>query len=596
MNPKLSRREFLNSLPLALVNGAFFFKKPGQEIFNLPFFEPVQAQPSSFNKDRIEEIRNFCNLYGTPYNSQLFEAGERIIFKGTEPYLSLVTKENVVIPSLTIRLSDGEVSLNRKEKKLFNLSGAVEIPLGDCFQWKPKILKYKLIYRTLDNRTEETCYRYFKTPLRTLRYGPIRIIVLSDTHLPDDRGFTRQDLNNPELFDLRTNGEYVNRIFLTKLVNNSAYLPTGDERYLLNGFNIARLMWHILNNEDPDFIINLGDDHGGFGHTWESLGLPNQHLATDWQLDSILKMFRLAQRKIYSSLMGHIPYYYVLGNHDGENGWSRKMEYAKKWRKTYLPLPGADHKSSPDENYYQIIWGYSDNFMSFTPKPPDLTCLILDCTRYNLTQPRIPEDWKVGVEQRQWLEERLNEDCLFRFVFSHHVFGGWPTQSSCQIDGPHEYAYGRGPGFTREYYEELNKFLELNGGSHLKVNPDKIEQVHLTNLFLKKGVDAVIYGHDHAFRGRKIGRCANGREMSALCAGSTKNLAEISWFRQPLFIKDYGYYEKREFFTSPGYLLIEVKDSGIGFYYKVASSLSLAINSNIPFTAKVGDVLSAYLI
>lgn len=596
MSQRISRREFLGSLPLVLANGAFWLKEGEKGHLSQLFVEFELSSTNILNKERLEEIKNFCHLYGTPYNSRLFEAGERIIFKGADPYLSLITKENVVVPSLTIKLTDAEISLNQREIRLFNLNGAVEIPLGDYFYWKPKVLKYKLIYKTPDNKTEETCYRYVKTPLKTLKDGPIRIIVFADTHLPDDRGFTRADLTNPEIFDLRTNGEYVNKIFLSKLVNNSGYLPSGDERYLLNGFNVARFIWHVLNYEDPDFIINLGDDHGGFGHTWESLGLPNQHLATELQLDSILKMFRLAQRKIYSALMSHIPCYYVLGNHDGENGWSRMMEYAKKWRKRFLPLPGATYGSSPDENYYQIIWGCSGNFIGFTKKPPDLVCLILDCTRYNPTQPRTPEDWKIGEEQLKWLEERLNEECLFRFIFLHHIFGGWPTESDCQIKAKPLYAYGRGSGFTRDYYEELNKFLDQNGGFHLKVNPDKIQQVYLTNLFLQKGVDAIIYGHDHVFKGKRIGRCANGRELNALCAGSTKCVAEISWFRQPLFIKDYGLYEKREFLTSPGYLLIEIKENGITFSYKVASLPTLTINTNIPYTTKVGDTLSSYIV
>jgi len=597
MNNKFSRREFLKTIPLWGLNGAFSLKKWDLEGLRQFFPETTAVKREILNKERVNEIRNFCNQYGTPYNSNLFEAGERIIFKGTEPYLSLITRDNVFLPSLTIKFTDAEISLNRKEKRFFNLNGTIEIPLGDSFPWKPKILKYKLIYKTPDNKTEETCYRYVRTPFCQLKDGPIKIIVFSDTHLPDDRNFTRQQLTIPEIFDLRTNGEYVNRIFLKKLASNPSYLPSGDEIYLMNGFNVANAIWYILNNEEPDFFINLGDDHGGFGHTWESLGLPNQHLATELELDAITRMFRLAQRKIYSALMSHIPCYYVLGNHDGENGWSRMLPYAMKWRKRYLPLPGAKEGGSPDENYYPIIWGCQERVNSLAPQPPEITCLVLDVTRYNVNQPLIPENWTSGKEQLKWLEEKLNEAALFRFIFTHHIFGGWPTQSDCRLDSPHTYAYGRGIGFTREYYEDLNRFLEASGYSFLKVNPEKIEQIYKTNLFLKKGVDAIVYGHDHIFKGRKIGRCENGRDLHAICAGATKNLAEISWFIQPLFIRDYGRHDKMEFFSCPGYLVIEIAEGGINFYYKKAGAAFLSYpNSNLPLTAKTGDIISAYMI
>ncbi|MEM5871608.1 MAG: metallophosphoesterase [Candidatus Aenigmatarchaeota archaeon] len=457
-------------------------------------------------------------------------------------------------------------------------------------------MKYKITYKTPENKIEETCYRYVKTPFCKLKDGPIKIIIFSDTHFPDDRGFKKEELKEPELFDLRTNCEYVNKVFLRKLVNNPNYYPSGDEKFLMNGFNIASAMWYVVKNEAPDFLIILGDDHGGFGHTWEDLGLPSQHKASDMDKEMITRMFRLGQRKIYSAIMSHIPCYYVLGNHDGENGWLGTKEYAKNWRKKYLSLPNFEHGDSYDENYYKIIWGIdSDNFLNFFEKSPEVLCLVLDCTGYNTTQPKKPEDWTLGNDQLKWLKENVKKDSNFKLVLSHHILGGWPTESDCKLDGEHKYAYGRGMGFTSEYYEDINRFLEVNGFRHLKVDPQKIEMVSITELFKECGIDAIIYGHDHIFKGKKVGICKNGKEIHAVCAGSTKYYAEKNWFKQPLFIKDYGNYEKRDFFTCPGYLAIEIKN-GIDFYYKSASPTSFNSTTNLPRTAKVGDVISMYSI
>jgi hypothetical protein len=593
MNEAISRRDFLKG---ALACGAQVMpglRKWERETTGRLFSNDAPSATENINADRVKEIKAFCEEYGTPYNPHVFEAGERIIFKGKKPYLSLITKDEVTIPELTIKFTDADFSINTTKKKVYDINGAKEIDLGDCFLWNmPPILKYKLIYKTPEGKREETCYRYVKTPFNSLKNGPVKIIALSDSHFPDDRSFEKEDLSNPAIWDMRNNGEYVNRLLLSKLVNNPDFQPSGDLGYLMNGFNMARAMWHIINHENPDFIINLGDDHGGFGHTWEDLGLPNQHHATPAQKDAIIRMFRLAQRKIYSAIMAHIPWYYALGNHDGENGWGGTLEYAMKWRKQYLPLPGLMHGGSPDENYYPIIWGGLNN--SFETKP-EVLCAVVDNPRYSF-YPRKPEEWTAGEEQIKWLDETLKKDAAFRLVFLHRIFGGWPTESSCRIDGGHDYAYGRGMGFTGEYYDEMNKLLEENGGAHLKVNPSRIEQVYHTKILKERGVNAEVYGHDHIFKGKKIGTCDDGRELHAVCAGSTKHVAETDWFREPLFKWDYGDYERRDFFTCPGYLLIEISAGGTRFDYKCASPPYLNRGTNMPEGTRVGDTVNSYLI
>jgi len=590
---KMDRRDFLKTAGAFAVGIVADPDGWEREIAGRLFSSEVPASATeNINSDRIKEIRDFCGEYGTPYNPNVFEAGERIIFKGREPYLGIIARENVTIPELTIKLTDAEASIEATKMTLHDVSGAVEIPLGNCFLWKvPPVLKYKLIYRKPDGGSEETCYRHVKTPFGSLKDGPIKIIVFSDEHFPDDRG-KKEAFQDPKMWEMRNNGEYVNRLFLSRLVNNPNYQPSGDEQRLMNGFNMASAMWYIINHENPDLTISVGDTHGGFGHTWEDLDLPNQHLATPAQKDSITKMFQLFQRKAHSAIMAHIPSYKALGNHEGECGGAGTLEYAMKWRKQFLPLPGLVYGGSQYENYYPIAWGGLNNSLE---NRPEVLCAIMDSTRYSF-YPRKPEEWTAGEEQTKWLADTLQKDASFRLVFLHHVFGGWPTESDCRIEGGHEYAYGRGMGFTREYYDAMNKFLEENGGAHLKVDPQGIEQVCHTNTFLRNGVNAVVYGHDHIFKGKKIGRCDDGRELHAVCAGSTKHVAETDWFEEPFFRKDYGDYARREFFTCPGYVVIEISAGGIDFNYKNASPVSLNWGTNMPPGTRVGGNVSTYSI
>ncbi len=589
----MKRRAFLKAAGAFAAGAAVDTRKWERETTGRLFGSEVPASDTeNINADRVREIKDFCGEYGTPYNPHVFEVGERIVFKGKEPYLSVITRDDVTIPELTIKFTDADMSINTISRKLYNVNGAVDIPLRDCFFKIPHILKYKLIYKKPEGGTEETCYRHVKTPFNSLKDGPVKIIVLSDAHLRDDRGFRKEDLNNPAIWDMRNNGEYVNRLLLSKLVNNPDFQPSGDLKRLMNGFNMASAMWYIVNHENPDFIINTGDKIVGFGHTWEDIWQIKEQDTTPAQKDEIIRVSRLGHRKIHSAVMAHIPWYSALGNHDGECGWVGTLEYAMKWRKKYLPLPGMMHGGSPDENYYPISWGGMNNF--FETKP-EVLCAIMDSTRYSF-YPKKPEEWTAGEKQTKWLADTLKKDASFRLVFLHHIFGGWPTESDCKIEGGHDYAYGRGMGFTSEYYDEMNKFLEEKGGAHLKVDPRRIEQVYHTKTLKERGVNAEVYGHDHIFKGKKIGICDDGRELHAVCAGSTKHDAETDWFREPLFRKDYGDYERRDFSTCPGYLVIEISAGGIRFDYKNASPVHLNRGTNMPEGTRVGDIVSAYLI
>jgi len=586
----MQRRAFLKAAGAFAAGAAVDARKWEREMTG-QLFSSEAPVAENINAERVKEIKAFCEEYGAPYNPHVFEAGERIIFKGREPYLSVITKDDFTIPELTIKFTDADFSINTISRKLYDVNGAVEIPLRDCFFKIPHILKYKLSYKKPGGGTEETCYRQVKTPFNSLKAGPIKIIVFSDAHFPDDRG-KKEAFQNPEMWEMRNNGEYVNGL-LGKLAKNPDYQPSGDEKLLMNGFNMASAMWYIINNENPDFALDIGDNHGGFGHTWEDLGLPNQHLATPAQIDAITRMFRLFPRKALSAIMAHIPWYYALGNHEGECGWTTgTLEYAMKWRKKFIPLPGLMHGGSPDENYYPIVWGGLNNFFE---NRPEVLCAVMDSTRYSF-YPRKPEEWTAGEEQSKWLADTLQKDASFRFVFLHHFFGGWPTESDCMIEGGHDYAYGRGMALTRDDYEKMNHVLEANGGAHLRVDPDRIEQVYHTNTFKKTGVNASVYGHDHIFKGKKIGTCDDGRELHAVCAGSTKHDAETKWFEQPLFKHDYGDYSRRDFSTCPGYLVIEISSGGIRFDYKNASPVYLNRTTNMPEGTRVGDTVSSYLI
>lgn len=221
---------------------------------------------------------------------------------------------------------------------------------------------------------------------------------------------------------------------------------------------IARVA-RALAAERLDFVVCLGDRL----HPYDGWNAP---FAT-----------AEAARHAYLSLRAHLdplpaqaPYFAVIGNWDGENGWHPEplRRHGRDARRELLLNPGADtypEGGGVHEDYF--AWTWSDalfvalNVMSYTPTPHTLT----------EGEAGTAEDWTLGAEQLGWLEDVLRRSReRWKILLIHHPAGG---RGGDALNS----AYGRG------------------GGRAAQVG----EQARIHALMREHGVQILFYGHDHVF-------------------------------------------------------------------------------------------------
>jgi len=516
------------------------------------------------------------------YDEDYFECAERLAFLSPqEAVINLVARPG---RTLDVKLYKGlsESSLvSGTAASYTGVRDVLNIPLAGYF-WSPDFY-YKLEYKDCASSSgwRSTPVRKVKTPRSYHVRGRMEVILLSDEHTFDDADASGRWVADPAVAARRLSGEYVND-FLRLLREDPSYLPEDgtDLGKLRSGFCLASAIHQILTREDPDLILLLGDTTGiGAGYKWAGLGLKDPELGlTDQDRDSYSQLFWLRMRRMYSALTPSLPLYIVQGNHDGESGYGLERPFAVKYRRSYFPQPGGYQGHSLEENYFALPWGNG-----FGPENP--LFIILDNEGYNILPPPgplRPEDWTLGQEQKDWLGRVLDFESDWKFVFCHHVLGGWPRGSSEQET---RYAYGRGPLFTADDYAPYCS------------DPEAVEQVELTRLFQDRGVRAVFTGHDHIFSYRAV-----GERLKALCAGSAKPLGELSWYRGALWNKFYGCYgryqaepaavcDHTDFWGPSGYAKLILTPSAASVEYKRAANNQPS--TNIPPDKRPGDILRA---
>jgi hypothetical protein len=252
-----------------------------------------------------------------------------------------------------------------------------------------------------------------------------------------------------------------------------------------------RALGHIAADE-ADFHIALGDTF--FCEDYSTRDV------LDFD-DAVLR--HLAQRPFLDLVCHSAPFFMVLGNHEGEQGWrldgtpDNVAVWATNARKLTYPLPVPDdfYTGSSDElpfvglreNYYAWEWG-------------DALFVVLDPYWYTTTKPHSAGgtpgsgdnwDWTLGFTQYDWLRETLsNSSATFKFVFSHQVTGGWDT-------------YGRG-GIEAASHELGGHGSFEWGGEDLSgqyifdtMRPDWGVPIH--QLMADNNVTIFFHGHDHVF-------------------------------------------------------------------------------------------------
>lgn len=265
----------------------------------------------------------------------------------------------------------------------------------------------------------------------------------------------------------------------------------------------ARIYRRTLRNvlaDKPDFHLDMGDFAG---IEWYSGGSARSR-------EEALRRYML-QRLFLGEISCSAPLYLVIGNHEGEQGWRRARQGDRTEvlgtlaRKALIPNPFPDgfYSGSTEEteccglreSYYAWEWG-------------DALFVVLDPFWCTMTMPHRTGryepsddawDWTLGLDQYNWLYETLNSsDAKWKFVFSHHVTGGY------RYDMGKLRPYGRGgivvakhkvagqPSFEWGGEDENGEYVfedRRPGWSHGPVH----------DLMVAAGVDIFFHGHDHVF-------------------------------------------------------------------------------------------------
>lgn len=198
----------------------------------------------------------------------------------------------------------------------------------------------------------------------------------------------------------------------------------------------------------PAFLIDLGD-------IFMVDKLPSKTEA------NIRARFELM--KNFYSMLGNIPLKIVLGNHDGELGYSSFN--TKNYRKEYFP----------DQTGELAYFAFSG---------PDQLHVVLDPFTYTTESPKTDGwQWTLGKTQYDWLRNTLEESsATHKFVYIHHLLVGD--------------AQSRGGVEIAQYNEWGGKNKDGSYGFDA-ARPGWGKPIH--QILLENKVGFVFKGHDHLY-------------------------------------------------------------------------------------------------
>jgi len=268
--------------------------------------------------------------------------------------------------------------------------------------------------------------------------------------------------------------------------------------------------------DQPDFHIDLGDSFA-----MDPLPPYGTGLGTGMTEANADAAYRV--QLPYWDLLNGSALFYVLGNHENEEGWNWDDTYSSgnksvaivglKARKKYVPnpIPDAFYSGNTDalppqfvaeypalsstdpfrEDYYAWQWG-------------DALFVVIDPYHYSMTWPNDDGagyggegqdgeasgdrwDWSLGIDQYLWLKETLEtSDATYKFVFTHHVTGGSTP-------------YGRGGIGAAPYFEWGGKNADGTWGWDTERPAAEGWDIPVHQLMVENGVDVFFHGHDHMF-------------------------------------------------------------------------------------------------
>jgi hypothetical protein len=336
--------------------------------------------------------------------------------------------------------------------------------------------------------------------------GGTPIEVLLDRLSPDMQYYYRMRYRRPGEAEFAAGTE---RTFHTQRRPGSEFtFAVQTDSHLHNYRNDSRkcsLYRTTLNNiwrDAPDFLIDLGDTFNCESYDWRSAWFWYSRQYSD-ALDFEEAVERHLEQRPYLDIVCHsAPFFFALGNHEGEQGWrldgtpDNVAVWACNARKLLYPLPAPDrfYAGNEDEtpfcglreDYYAWQWG-------------DALFVVLDPFYYTTHKPHSfggpgtgdTWDWTLGQQQYNWLTNTLaNSSATFKFVFAHHMTGGVNT-------------YARGGIEAASYAVAHLASFEWGGEDHYGYpayatkRPGWASPIH--QLLVDHNVTIFFHGHDHTF-------------------------------------------------------------------------------------------------
>jgi phosphodiesterase/alkaline phosphatase D-like protein len=310
-----------------------------------------------------------------------------------------------------------------------------------------------------------------------------------------------------------------------------------------------------INNDDPDFCLDLGD-------TFYNDGATSQNAVNTDYLDY--------RNPLYLGAIGpSVPIFLTSGNHENEEGWNfddtpfsialasvqaRKAYYPTPINDGFYsgntdPLPAIDETTYGDEyreDYYAWTWG-------------DVLFVVIDEFQYTMNLPYTPTagegseavtgdqwSWTLGAQQFNWFRQTIqNSNAKYKFVFSHNMLGGIPEGASGAGAG-----YVRGGARAAAYFEWGGNNADGTAGFASHRNAVDFGTTPIHQMMVANGVSAYFHGHDHQYVYEKRDGIVYQEVPSPSMSGSG--------FGGIYTEGDYGTYQTIEMLPNAGHLRITV--------------------------------------
>jgi len=340
------------------------------------------------------------------------------------------------------------------------------ITVSVLFDWKVDLY---IEYGTLQGN-----YSYFTNTASNIKGKPDEI-ELQDL-LPDTRYYYRTRYRVAGSGSFLSGSEHS---FHTQRPAGSTFTFTVEsDEHMYDKKGVRSLYQVCLANQaadHPDFMLSLGDTYGDDHHAGQM---------TSAMSDSLHR----AYRTYFGSICHSVPFYFCLGNHEGEFDYyltktppDNIAVYGTLWRKFYYPGPYPNNFYSGNTDLEPFGMGNPENYYAWTWG--DALFVVLDVYRYQCDTSAKPRNWNwtIGFPQYTWLKSTLeNSSAKYKFVFAHHTRG-----------------QGRGGISTAPYYEWGG--YEADGATYTfpANRPGWGKPIH--KLFVDNGVTIFFQGHDHLF-------------------------------------------------------------------------------------------------